>query len=75
MPALPENILTQITNFGHNPRLQDCYLQAVDLAQGEDTPWGTADGIRFQYWPETLQDSRTSDWTPRAIPGGSHPIY
>lgn len=77
MVALPENILTQITNFGHKPRLQRCYLVATDLPGGpspESPPWGD-EAIAFQYWPETLTDSRTNDWTPRAIPGGSHPIY
>jgi hypothetical protein len=31
--------------------------------------------IALQYWPESLQDSRGSEWNPRNIPGGSHPIY
>ena len=31
--------------------------------------------IAFQYWPESIQDSRSSEWNPRNIPGGSHPIY
>jgi len=31
--------------------------------------------IAFQYWPESLQDTRASEWNPRNIPGGSHPIY
>ena len=31
--------------------------------------------LALQYWPETLTDSRQSEWNPRSIPGGSHPIY
>lgn len=74
MPGLPENILTQLTSLGHKSRLQRCYLVAQDLPVGETPPWGD-EGIAFQYWPESLSDNRTSDWTPRNIPGGSHPIY
>jgi hypothetical protein len=44
------------------------------MPAGEAPPWGT-DAMAFQYWPESLADSRSSDWSPRAIPGGSHPIY
>jgi hypothetical protein len=38
-------------------------------------PTETDPGIMFQYWPESLNDSRPSEWNPRSIPGGSHPIY
>jgi len=31
--------------------------------------------IALQYWPESLTDSRSVEWNPRNIPGGSHPIY
>ena len=31
--------------------------------------------IALQYWPESLSDNRSSEWNPRNIPGGSHPIY
>jgi hypothetical protein len=39
---------------------------------------GVVDGlgaVAFQYWPESIQDSRSSEWNPKNIPGGSHPIY
>lgn len=29
----------------------------------------------FQYFPETISDSRQSNWTPKDIPGLSHPLY
>jgi len=45
---------------------------AVGAAFGMDEAAGA---IAFQYWPESLQDSRSSEWNPRNIPGGSHPIY
>jgi hypothetical protein len=77
MPDLPTNILSQLVNLPHELRPKQAYLTAVDLADGETPPWATSDdtAIAFQYWPETVQDTRPSEWTPRQIPGGSHPIY
>ena len=85
MPALPTGLITQLTGESHQPKLARAYLAAVDLVEGETPPWlekaedrFTAlqdPGIAFQYWPESLNDSRGSEWNPRSIPGGSHPIY
>jgi hypothetical protein len=86
MPALPTGLITQLTGDTHHPKLARAYLAAVDLVAGETPPWlekevedpfTTANdpGIAFQYWPESLNDSRGSEWNPRSIPGGSHPIY
>ncbi len=38
---------------------------------------GAADGkpLRFQYWPESIQDTKVVNWAPRDIPGGSLPLY
>jgi len=76
MPALPTGIITQLTQNGNHPKLAQAYLKAIDLAEGEreKLPWGDKP-IAFQYWPESLNDSRPSEWNPRSIPGGSHPIY
>jgi len=78
VPALPENLLTSLTNIAHAPRLQKCFLQPVDLPAPEKPPWapeGWSTAIAFQYWPESVSDTRQSEWNPRNIPGGSHPIY
>ena len=80
MPDLPTNILTSLTNLPQSPKLARAYLQPVDMAPNENPPWNPDGGeggnaIAFQYWPETIQDSRGSEWSPRNIPGGSHPIY
>ena len=62
----------------------ECYLQPLDIAPDERVPWsmpglpgviGASAAIRFQYWPESLQDSKGSEWNPKPIPGGSHPLY
>ena len=29
----------------------------------------------FQYFPDTVSDTKQVNWTPREIPGGSLPIY
>jgi hypothetical protein len=78
MPALPGNILSALTQFPQEDKLARAYLQPIDLAPGELPPWSThlaGSAIAFQYWPESIQDSRSVEWNPRNIPGGSHPIY
>jgi len=89
MPGLPGDILSLITSFPQETSIAKAYLQPLDLAPDEELPWvssfldlgsdtGVSDGlgaIAFQYWPESLQDSRGSEWNPKNIPGGSHPIY
>lgn len=46
-------------------------LVAVDDLGNEDL--GTK--ARLQYFPETLSDTRSPEWEPQPVPGGSHPIY
>lgn len=77
MSALPTNIITQLTQVDQAPALKQAYIVAVDLAPDETPPWESqgVDAIAFQYWPDGMTDSRTSDWNPRMVPGGSHPIY
>lgn len=89
MPGLPGNILSMLTQFPQETRIAQAYLQPLDLAPDEQAPWDKRSGgpssdsifsrgvgaIAFQYWPESLQDSRGSEWNPRNIPGGSHPLY
>jgi len=80
MPELPSNILTALTNVPHSPDVARAFLQPLDLAPGEKPPWNpggaeSGNAIALQYWPETIQDSRASEWAPKNIPGGSHPLY
>jgi len=81
---IPSNILSSITRLAHQPHFAEVYLQPLNIAPDERVPWstpglpgviGSSAAIRFQYWPESLQDSKGSEWNPRPIPGGSHPIY
>lgn len=80
MPALPTGLITQLSGESHRPKLAKAYMSAIDLAEGESPPWmekgfKVDPGIVFQYWPESISDTRPSEWNPRNIPGGSHPIY
>jgi len=91
VPALPTSIVSSITGIQPLPRLKQVYLWAIDTADDEVVPWaqnkggtdvaaraaagGNATKIALQYWPESLTDNRSSEWNPRNIPGGSHPIY
>jgi len=31
--------------------------------------------LRFQYFPESISDSKSVNWAPKEIPGGSLPLY
>jgi len=37
--------------------------------------YGDVGPLRFQYWPESVSDSKDSAWEERRIPGLSHPLY
>jgi hypothetical protein len=54
----------------------DPAVAATSLAGGAISDASVAKSyLALQYWPESIQDSRGSEWNPRNIPGGSHPIY
>jgi hypothetical protein len=53
-------------------RTTACYITPLDPVT--DAPEN--DKIRsFQYFPETLEDNRESNWEAKPIPGGSLPLY
>lgn len=76
---LPTNILSSLVNVPQLNRLMKAFLQPVDLAPDERLPWAQSDTdqgpIAFQYWPDSISDSKSSEWSSRQIPGGSHPLY
>lgn len=43
----------------------------------EGTPGNPASEqiFTFQFWPETLTDSKATEYTEKMVPGGSHPLY
>lgn len=71
--------ISQLVALPQEDRLARAYLQPVDLAPGERIPWVSATGnergaIAFQYWPESVQDTRATGWQSKPVPGGSHPV-
>lgn len=55
------------------PKAARAYI--IPLNGSTDTP-ESDDQIRcFQYFPETINDSKGADWDVKKIPGLSHPLY
>ena len=50
------------------------YIDITDNAKIKKL-YGDIPAIRFQFWPDNLQDSKPSEWNERQIPGLSHPLY
>jgi hypothetical protein len=44
----------------------------VGASPGQDV---TEDKFVFQYWPETLTDTKAVEYAVKQVPGGSHPLY
>lgn len=50
------------------------YIDITDDQQIR-TIYGKVPPLSFQYWPESLSDTKDSAWEERRIPGLSHPLY
>lgn len=59
------------TAGGLNSSVASCTLTQLDETDLEDSSTTRA----FQYFPETLQDSKSSNWSQKEIPGASLPLY
>ena len=53
-------------------RKEDCVV--VDLEAGSDAQVRDR-ALKFQYFPDTVQDSKAVNYSPKEIPGGSLPVY
>lgn len=67
MDTAPGETVPWANDFGDAP------TRDLSTFDGFETARNTYLGL--QYWPESISDSRGSEWSPRNIPGGSHPIY
>lgn len=57
-------------------RISKAHLIALNENGADDSNYGGAAGaISFQYWPDTISDTKAVNWSPREIPGASLPIY
>jgi len=55
-----------------NPKLARVYMIPV---KDDDSGFDDGKERAFQYWPESLQDSRgDTGWQEKVVPGGSHPL-
>jgi len=62
----------------HESEKSVAYLEPyIDVTDNADVRrlYGEIPAIQFQYWPESLSDSKDSAWEERRIPGLSHPLY
>ena len=49
-------------------------LIAESLDDGDSDVINAAGFQAFQYFPETISDSKSPEWSRNSVPGGSHPI-
>jgi hypothetical protein len=60
----------------HNVRRSEVYITELD---DDDRPLSGRDGAppyrRFQYFPDSITDSKAVNWEPKEVPGGSLPLY
>jgi hypothetical protein len=63
--------LSSALNFSQDTRTSDVILIPLDYT---DTPV-TNDYFRFQYFPESISDGKSVNWSTKDIPGGSLPLY
>ena len=49
---------------------------SIAIEELDESDQGDSDAIlRFQYFPESISDSKAVNWSPKEIPGGSLPLY
>lgn len=50
------------------------FIDATDRSDIREL-YGDVGALRFQFFPETITDTKPSEWQSRDIPGLSHPLY
>ena len=50
------------------------YIDVTEVDEIREV-YGNIPSLVFQYWPESLSDTKDSTWEERRIPGLSHPLY
>lgn len=56
--------------FGYSDK--KARIKLTRLKPEDDTPDGT---LAFQYWPESITDTKATNWQNKVVPGGNLPIY
>jgi len=70
--ALINSIATAI-GFKENLQIATCSL--IPFSDADPDALDEDRERAFQYYPETITDSKASEWVSKKIPGGSHPLY
>jgi hypothetical protein len=47
-------------------------IKLTRLSPKDDSPQNT---LAFQYWPETISDTKATNWANKPVPGGNLPLY
>ena len=63
--------LSSVLGTREDRRTASCALVDIDDSGSADV----SSRIAFQYFPETITDSYSTEWVQKNIIGGSHPIY
>jgi len=70
MPSLA-SLASSLGQVGINEKTSPVAIQ--ELKENDEA---IPDGLlRFQYFPESISDSKEVNWAPKEIPGGSLPLY
>jgi hypothetical protein len=74
LSSLTQSLLTQISQ-----RTTDAYLIELNLEGSPSTEIGDRDlnfnRVAFQYFPDTINDTKGINYQQKEIPGGSLPLY
>jgi hypothetical protein len=64
------SMLTSLT-----PKLHEKKSSAIIIALESGTDEPLWPGLRFQYYPESINDTKAVNYAQKAVPGGSLPLY
>jgi hypothetical protein len=68
------NLTSLSSSLGLNTLPEKTSPIAIQELNENDEP--VPDGmLRFQYFPESIADSKAVNWAPKEVPGGSLPLY
>lgn len=70
LSSLSSSFLTKVSQ-----RKSDAYLIELDVEGSPRLENGEVVQLAFQYWPETLTDTKATNYQQKEIPGASLPLY
>jgi hypothetical protein len=67
------NSFTSALRLGQAPKAARAYIIPLDIHNSDNVI--KDDARTFQYFPESIQDSKATNYQTKVIPGLSHPLY